>query len=241
MIDLSPESLSFFTHPLVVITLTAGSFVLGQKIYLLLGRFPLFHPVVVAATFVTLFLEGLNIPFENYRDNSQILSLLLGTATVALAVPLYKQLHLIRQHARVLLIGLIAGSAFAPAIALLIAWLCGANKLTLLSLAAKSVTTPIAIVVTKDIGGIPAIAAGTVIAVGIFGAVVGPIIMDLLNIRSKVVRGFTLGLTSHAVGTARAFEIDPVTGAFSSLGLALTGAITAIAMPLIWHSLQAII
>ena len=241
MIDLTPDMVAFLIHPLTAITLTAGSFTLGQRVYQRLGRFPLFHPVLLAVVFVTSFLEVFGISFADYRSNTEILSLLLGTATVALAVPLYEQLYLIRAHAKVLLIGLIAGSAFAPAIALVIAWLCGASELTLLSLAAKSVTTPIAIAVTEDIGGIPAIAAGTVIVVGIFGAVVGPPIMDRLNIQSKVVRGFTLGLTSHAVGTARAFELDPVTGAFSSLGLALTGAITAIAMPLIWHAVQAAI
>ncbi|WP_281648405.1 LrgB family protein [Parendozoicomonas sp. Alg238-R29] len=238
MIELPPKLMTLFSSPLFAITLTAGSFLVGQKIYKACKHFPLFHPVVVAVLIVTAFLQLTGISYEQYRSDTQVLSLLLGTATVALAIPLYQQLHLIRSHAKPLLITLVTGAIFAPTIALLLAWACGASEQTLLSLAAKSVTTPIAIVVTESLGGIPAIAAGTVIIVGIIGSVVALPILDLLNVRSRVVRGFTLGLTSHAVGTARAFESDTVTGAFSSLGLALTGAITAIATPLVWHVFQ---
>ena len=224
--------------PIFGLTLTIGSFLIGQKIYQLSGRFAPCHPVVIAVLFVTLFLEILGINYDDYRNSTEILNILLGTATVALAVPLYQQMHLVKTHAKALLITLIAGAVFAPAIALFIAWLCGANETTLLSLVSKSVTTPIAIAITENIGGLPAIAAGTVIIVGIFGAAVGLPIMNRLKIHNKAVRGFTLGLTSHAVGTAKAFELDPVTGAFASLGLALTGAITALATPIIWHAIQ---
>ncbi|CAM3475491.1 LrgB family protein [Parendozoicomonas haliclonae] len=233
------ERLSFIADsPLVGITLTVGAFLLGQRIYEKCGRFPLLHPILIAVLSITVFLQLTGVSYDNYKDNMAIFSLLLGTATVALAVPLYQQLHLIRSHAKALLITLLVGFLLAPAIALAFAWFTGASATTLLSLAAKSVTTPIAMAVTESIGGIPPLAAGTVIFVGIVGALVGPALMDRMNIHNKAVRGFTLGLTSHAVGTARAFELDPVTGAFSSLGLALTGAITALIVPLLWHLFQ---
>ncbi len=232
--DSMDDFTALLSCPVVVITITAGAFLLGQKLYILCKRFPLCHPIVIAAAAVTVFLEASGVSYAEYKNNTSILGMLLGTATVALAVPLYQQLHLIRAYARPLLITLVAGAFFAPASAVLLAWLVGANKTTLLSLAAKSVTTPIAVAVTESIGGIVALAAGVVIVVGIFGALIGPPILDRLNIQDKAVRGFTLGLVSHAVGTARAFELDPVSGAFASLGLALTGALTAIVIPLFW-------
>lgn len=238
MIDLSPKFLSLLHSPLFTITLTAGSFLLGQKVYKACKRFPLFHPIVVSVLVVTAFLEVTGISYNDYRRSTHILSLLLGTATIALAIPLYQQVHLIRSHARPLSITLIAGAIFAPVIAITLAWMTGGNSEILLSLAAKSVTTPIAIAVTEGLGGITPIAAGTVICVGIIGAVIAPPILDRLKITNPAVRGFTLGLTAHAVGTARAFESSTVTGAFSSLGLALTGAITAIGAPVIWHTLN---
>ena len=238
MIELSPNVLSLLHSPLFTITLTAGSFLLGQKVYLASKRFPLFHPIVVSVLTVTAFLQTTGISYADYRSSTHILNLLLGTATVALAVPLYQQLHLIRSHARALSVTLLAGAVFAPVVAIGLAWLAGGSKDILLSLAAKSVTTPMAIAVAEGLDGIPAIAAGTVICVGIIGAVIAPPILDRLNITNPVIRGFTLGLTAHAVGTARAFESGAVTGAFSSLGLALTGAITAIGAPIIWHTLS---
>lgn len=238
MIELSPKMISLLHSPLFTITLTAGSFLLGQKVYQACKRFPLFHPIVISVLAVTAFLEATGTSYADYRSSTYVLNLLLGTATVALAVPLYQQLHLIRSHARALSITLIAGALFAPIVAIGLAWLVGGSEEILLSLAAKSVTTPISIAVTEGLGGIPAIAAGTVICVGIIGAVVGPPILDHLKITNPAVRGFTLGLTAHAVGTARAFESGTVTGAFSSLGLALTGAITAIGAPVIWHALN---
>ena len=221
--------------PLFSLTLTAGSYLLGQKIYKLAHGFPLLHPVLIAVIPVVLALEVIGVDYHQYLQSTELFTLLLGTATVALAVPLYQQLHLIRSHALPLTVTLVAGAIFAPAIALLLGWACGATEITLLSLAPKSVTTPIAIAVAESIGGLAAVAAGTVICVGIIGAVIAPPIMDRMNIHDPAVRGFTMGLTAHAVGTARAFEISPVCGAFASLGLALTGALTAFTMPLVWE------
>ena len=228
----------FLSSPLFSLTLTAGSYLLGLKVYRASRCFPLLHPVVVAVISVIFMLQLTGIEYHQYLDSTRLLSLLLGTATVALAVPLFQQLHLIRSHTRPLVITLLAGAAFAPVVALLLAWLCGASEVTLLSLASKSVTTPIAIAIAENLGGLATVAAGTVICVGVFGAVLGPPVMDRLKIDAPAVRGFTLGLTAHAAGTARAFEAGAVCGAFASLGLALTGAVTALTVPLLWELLK---
>ena len=159
-------------------------------------------------------LELTGLDYQQYLKSTQLFTLLLGTATVALAIPLYQKLDLIRSHAVPILVTLIAGAVFAPAVAIGIAWLAGATDITLLSIAPKTVTTPIAMAVAESMGGLTTVAAGTVISVGIFGAVMAPPVMSWMGITSPTVKGFTLGLTSHAVGTARAFEISPVCGAF---------------------------
>ncbi len=224
-----------FSDPLLAITLTLGSYLFGSWVYRHSKNFPLFHPIVIAAATVTGILLITGTSYTQYRDSTKILNLMLGTATVALAVPLYQQWHLIKSHARPILITLFAGAVFAPLIAVGLAWSLGATPEILLSLVSKSVTTPIAIAVAESLGGITTVAAGTVIAVGIVGAMIGPVLLNNMGIHNAIVRGFTLGLTAHAVGTARAFEEDPVSGSFASLGLALTGALTALAAPVVWH------
>ncbi|MCL6271175.1 LrgB family protein [Sansalvadorimonas sp. 2012CJ34-2] len=224
--------------PLFSLTLTAGSYLLGQKIYKLSRCFPLLHPVLMAVIPVIVILHLTGLDYLQYREGTEFFTLLLGTATVALAVPLYQQLHLIRTHARALMWTLVLGAIFTPAVALGLGWISGATEVTLLSLAPKSVTTPIAIAVAESIGGLATVAAGTVICAGIVGAVIAPPLMSRMGIHNPAVRGFTMGLTAHAAGTARAFEISPVSGAFASLGLALTGALTAFTMPLAWELIK---
>ncbi len=231
---------SLVTTPLFMLTITIGSFLLGKVVYKQCGRFAILPPLAIAAIIITAVLKWLGVEYSHYKENTQILSLLLGTATVALAVPLYQQVHLIRSHARPLLVTLVAAGIFAPACAIGIAWLSGATDLTLHSLLTKSITMPIAIATTESLGGIPAIAAGAVALTGIAGAALALPIMDRLKISSRVVRGFTMGLTAHVIGTARAFESDNMTGSFSSLGLALTGAFTAVAAPIIYHLVMAL-
>ncbi|WP_196221432.1 LrgB family protein [Sansalvadorimonas verongulae] len=223
------------TTPLFMLTLTIGSFLLGQAIYKRCGRFAILPPLVIAAIIITVTLKWLDVDYSQYKESVQILGLLLGTATVSLAIPLYQQLHLIRSYARPLLVTVIAGGFFAPVSAVAIAWLFGATDLTLRSLLTKSITMPIALATTENLGGLPAITAGAVVLSGIVGATFALPIMNRLKIHSPVVRGFTMGLTAHVIGTVRAFESDKMTGSFSSLGLAITGAFAGLAIPLIYH------
>ena len=231
----------FIQSPLFCLTLTAGCYLVGLKVYRITRGFPLLHPVIVAVLPLLLVLHCVDLDFDKYLQGTALLQLLLGTATVALAVPLYQQLSLIRAHAFPIACTLVLGATFAPVVALLLAWLSGATEVTLLSVSAKSVTTPIAMAIAETMGGLAEVAAGTVILAGIFGAVAGPFVFDLLSIKNQAVRGFALGLTAHAAGTARAFECGQVCGAFASLGLAMTGAFTAVAMPLVWEIIKTVI
>ncbi len=191
----------------------------------------LLHPLVTAPLVVSAMLLLTNIDYQQYQRANQPLFFLLGTATVAFAIPLHQQFHRIRNLAKPLIITLLFGASFAVISALSIAWLLGASVETLVSSAPKSVTTPIALGISEKIGGNPSLTAGIVVFTGVIGAVIGPLLFRYLGIRDDRIKGFILGICAHGVGTARAFEISGRCGAFSSLGLGLTGVITALALP----------
>ena len=222
-----------FNSPLFALTLTVAAFQAGNYFYRRLGEFPLLHPTVTGATLVALLLPHLDIDYSSYYQGNQLLMFWLGPATVALAVPLYQQLHLIRKMALPILITVSTGAFFAAASAVTIAWLLDATEVTMLSLAAKSVTTPIAISISQEIGGLATLAAGSVALTAAVSIGFAPLIFRLLKIDDPKIWGFCLGITAHGMGTARAFEMNPTAGAFSSLAMCLTGALSAVMIPLI--------
>ena len=218
--------------PLFALTLSIAAFQLGNFFYRRLGEFPLLHPTITGATIVALLLPQLNIDYRVYFHGNQLLMFWLGPATVALAVPLYQQLHLIRKMALPILVTFSTGAIFAAASAVVIAWLLGASEATMLSLAPKSVTTPIAIALADEIGGLASLAAGCVALTAAISIYLAPIVFRLLKIEDPKVQVFCMGITAHGMGTARAFETSPVAGAFSSLAMCLTGAFSALVIPL---------
>lgn len=198
----------------------------------------LLHPLVVAPLLVSTALLSLNLDYDSYRLASEPFFFLLGTATVALAIPLHQQFHHIRDLAKPLLFTLFFGASFAVISAVTIAWCLGATIDTLNAISPKSVTTPIALGIAEKIGGEEGLTAGVVVLTGVFGATFGPIFFHWLGITDDRVKGFVLGLNAHGVGTTRAFDISPTCGAFSSLAMGLTGALTAIALPWIINILH---
>lgn len=218
--------------PLFALTLSLAAFQLGNWFYRRLGEFPLLHPTVTGAAMVALMLPRLDINYQEYLAGNQLLLFLLGPTTVALAVPLYQQLHLIRKMAVPILLTFSCGAVFAAGSAVVIAYLLGATETTLLSLAPKSVTTPIAISIAQEIGGLTTLAAGSVAFTAVIAISLAPLVFKLLNIQDPKIWGFCLGITAHGMGTARAFEKDPTAGAFASLAMCLTGALSALLIPI---------
>lgn len=193
----------------------------------------LLNPVLVSILAIIGILIVSGTSYERYFEQVQLIHLLLGPATVALAVPLYAYVGRLREHAVPLLIALFLGSLTAALSALGIGALLGAERTTLLSLAPKSVTTPIAMGVAETIGGLPSLTAVLVILTGILGAVIAAPLLRLLRITDPSARGFAIGLASHGIGTARAFQMDEETGAFSGLGMGLNGILTALIIPIL--------
>jgi predicted murein hydrolase (TIGR00659 family) len=229
---------SLLHSPLFAITLSLAAFQLGNLLYRRLNEFPLLHPTVTGATMVALLLPRLNIDYQVYLEGNQLLMFWLGPATVALAVPLYQQFHLIRKMALPILLTCAFGAAFAAGSAVLIAYFLGASDVTMLSLAPKSVTTPIAMELANEIGGLATLAAGCVALTAVSAMCLAPLVFRLLKIEDPQIWGFCLGITAHGMGTARAFEMSPTAGAFSSLAMCLTGAFSAALIPIVVNLLQ---
>jgi predicted murein hydrolase (TIGR00659 family) len=223
------------TTPLLGLTITLVAYIAGDWIYRRAGMQPLLNPVLLAVLALMAVLLATGTPYKTYFEGAQFVHFLLGPATVALAVPLYFNLGKLRRLWLPLLGGLVAGSATAAVSAVGIAWLFGGSKQTLLSLAPKSVTAPVAMGIAEKLGGLPSLTAILVISTGILGAVLGPVVLDLLRVRDQATRGFALGVTSHGIGTARAFQESEQAGAFSGLAMGLNALVTALLLPLLAH------
>lgn len=219
--------------PLLFLTLTLAAYLIGDWIYRKARLSPFANPVLIAVLLLVGLLLATGTPYRRYFDGAQFVHFLLGPATVALAVPLYRNVRALRRTLLPLLVALIGGAATAVASAVAIGWLLGATRETLLSLAPKSVTTPIAMGVSEAIGGLPSLTAVLVILTGILGAVLATGTLNLLRVRDWRARGFAIGLAAHGIGTARALQINEVAGAFSSLAMGLNGLATAILVPLL--------
>jgi predicted murein hydrolase (TIGR00659 family) len=192
---------------------------------------PLANPVLLAVAALVTLLWATGTQYHTYFDGAQFVHFLLGPATVALAIPLYAQFDRLKRMAGPLLVALLAGSLTAAFSAVLIGKLLGASDATLFSLAPKSVTTPIAMGIAERLGGLPSLTAVLVILTGILGAVGAQWLYALMKCNDPAIRGFALGVASHGIGTARAFQISEQTGAFAALAMGLNGLLTAALLP----------
>ena len=196
------------------------------------------NPLLIAMAVIIPLLLLLQLPYTRYFQGSALLNELLQPAVVALALPLYEQMHQIRSRWKSIISVCFVGSITAMVSGTAIALWLGATPQIAATLLPKSVTTPIAMAISGTLGGIPAISAICVLLAGVLGAVFGHMLLNLLRVRSKSSRGLAIGNASHALGTARAAEIDYQEGAFSSLALVLCGIITSLLAPFIFPLLM---
>lgn len=221
--------------PLLAVALTLLAYLMGLFVFERLKR-PLWLPaILIAALIMTGLLIMAGIPYAVYQQGANWLSVLVGPATVALGVPLYQQLPRLRQLWRPLALCLPISASLASAYAVGIAWLLGSSDQVLASLAAKSVTAPIAIGITDQLGGSIPLLMGGLLVTGVVAVAAVSLVAWWLDISDERLLGFALGLNGHAIGTVRAFEIGPTAGAFASLGMSLTGIFTALILPLVWQ------
>ena len=235
MNDLQSIWVYLSASPLLHLTLTLAAFQTGMWIYRRGGLNPLLNPVFLSIVAIVTILVATGTDYATYFDGAQFVHFLLGPATVALAIPLYRQFDRVRRSAAAILTSLVAGSLTAASTAIAIAWALGASRETLVSLAPKSVTAAVAMGISEQLGGLPSLTAVLVIATGILGAMLGPPLLTLMRIRSWPARGFAIGTASHGIGTARALQVNEVAGAFAGLAMGLNALATAILLPLLFR------
>ncbi|KRW71042.1 hypothetical protein AO729_15570 [Pseudomonas sp. TTU2014-066ASC] len=218
-------------HPLFGVAITLAAFQLSYAAYEK-TRWVFLQPVLVSMLMVVGVLLACGLGYKDYRLSAQMLTVMLGPATVALAVPLYLNLRRIRELFRPIMITLLVGGITATALGMALAWAFGADRMVLMTLAPKSVTSPIAMLVAEQIGGVVALAAVFVMITGILGAIFGPELLRRFGVQHPAARGMALGLTAHAVGTAQALQESEECGAFAALAMSLMGVLTAVLLPL---------
>lgn len=218
-------------HPLFALGLTLGAYQLALAAYEK-TRWMLFQPVLVSMLILIATLLLLDIDYADYKQGAHLLTVLLGPATVALAVPLYLNMRRVRQVFWPTLITLFVGGLFATVLGVALAWLFGAETLILKTIAPKSVTTPIAMLVAEEIGGAASLAAVFVMITGVLGAMLGVELLRLFRVTNPAAQGMALGIIAHAVGTARALQESEEAGAFAALAMSMMGVLTAVLMPL---------
>lgn len=224
--------------PLLWLTVTVLVYLAALWLYARSGGNSLVNPILLSVAGVVGVLHLTGTPYPVYFDGAKFVHFLIGPATVALAVPLYAQIDRLRRMWLPIGVALLVGSTVAIASAVAIARVFGASRETMLSLAPKSATLPIAMSVAEQIGGVPALAAMAVAVTGIGGAIMARPLLNLLRIDDPAVRGFSVGIAAHAAGTARALQVGSVNGAFAALALALNGVATALLMPLLIRALR---
>ena len=194
---------------------------------------PLAQPVLVAAGLLIGLLLVLDVDYDTYMEGGALIHLVLGPATVALAVPLHRQAHHLRAMALPLTIALPAGALVSIGSAVLTVRALGGPEALELTIAPKAATTPVAIAIAEGVGGVPALVAAFTMLAGILGAVLGPWLLDTLRIEDRRVRGLAMGAASHGVGTSRSLHDHVTEGAFAGLAMGLTALLTSLLVPLV--------
>lgn len=222
--------MTYFQNEYFLIALTFGSYFLGKLLRRRTG-WAIMNPILVAIATVIIFLNVTDISYDTYNESGRMIEFWLRPAVVALGVPLYQQLETIKKQFMPILVSELAGCIVGIVSVVLIARLLGASREVVLSLAPKSVTTPIAMEITKAIGGIPSLTAAVVVCVGLMCAVAGYRTMGFAHVRTPMAQGLSMGTAAHALGTATSMDVSKLHGAYASLGLTLNGIFTALITP----------
>lgn len=222
--------MEFLENKYLLISLTFLIYIGAQRLQKACGL-KLLNPILITMCVMICYLLFFNIDYATYQEGGRYIDFWLKPAIVALGVPLYKQLSMIRRQMLPLLVAEIAGCVAGLFSVIILARLFGASHEVVMSLAPKAVTTPIAIEVSSAIGGIPALTAAVVVSTGVFGGIAGFHIIKLSRIRSSIAGGLSIGTAAHAIGTSAAMEQSERFGAYSSLGLTINGLLTALLAP----------
>jgi predicted murein hydrolase (TIGR00659 family) len=223
--------------PLLWLTLTLLAYAAADRLSAATRRHPLANPVLMTIALIAVILVLTRTPYPTYFAGAQFVHFLLGPATAALDFPLYENRAIVRGSLLPMGLALLAGSVTAILSAVLIARAFGLPKLVLVSIAPKSVTAAVAMGISNSLGGDAVLTAVMVIITGILGAIIVTPLMNALGIKDWRARGFAVGVASHGIGTARAFQVHPIAGTFAGIAMGLNALLTAILAPVILRAL----
>ncbi|MBL8515158.1 MAG: LrgB family protein [Betaproteobacteria bacterium] len=219
--------------PLFALIITLGAYWVGAAAYEKSQRHPLANPVLIAMLIVAGALQLTGMSYTRYFEGAQFVHFLLGTATVALAVPIFQGYTALRDYWLALVVALACGALTSVGVAVGVATLLGADHALVAPLYAKSVTAPIAMGVAERIGASPTLTAVFAVVTGILGATLGRFVLDAVGCKAWWQRGFALGTAAHGIGTSRAFSVNVEAGTFASLAMGLHGIVGALAIPMV--------
>lgn len=220
--------------PLFALVLTLAAYSFGLSLYERTGKHPLANPVLIALILIAGTLTVGKIPYQKYFEGAQFVHFLLGTATVSLAIPIYKGLSSLQGRMGILLMAMGAGGLTSIAVAVSVLHLMGADDALMQGMIAKSVTAPIAMGIAERIQASPTLTAVFAVTTGVLGAVLGRFVLNAAGVTAWWQRGFALGVAAHGIGTSRALSVHPVAGTYASLGMGMHGVVSAIVLPLIF-------
>lgn len=219
--------------PLFALILTLTAYQIGSFLYQKSDKYPLANPVAIAVILVAVVLYLVDMPYQKYFEGAQFVHFLLGTATVSLAVPIYRGIAVLKTRLIPLMIALLCGGIVSIVSAVGIATLMGADSAIIGAFYPKSVTAPIAMGVAERLGVSPTLTAVFAVVTGILGAMLGSGILNLLGMKAWWQRGFAMGVAAHGIGTSRAFAVHPEAGTYASLAMGLHGIAGALLIPLL--------
>ena len=214
------------------LTLVIGTYLAALAFYKK-TRISLLNPLLTSIFVIILVLKTMGIEYESFQKGSHLIHFMLGPSVVALGFVLYDQIQYLKGNVISILTSVFVGAIIGIVSVIVIGDLMGADQALIASLQPKSVTTPIAMGIAEKAGGIPSLTAVIVVAVGIFGSIVGPFVMKVLGRESRIAKGLALGASSHGLGTSVAVQIGAIEGALSGLAIGLMGIMTAILVPVI--------
>jgi predicted murein hydrolase (TIGR00659 family) len=215
---------------MMMVVFTVATYIiytLSKKVYSK-WSIPFFHPLLLSPILLIVLISVTNVSANQYMDYSKLLSHLLGPATVAFAVPIYKNIAVVRKNIGTILVSIITGTLVAIFSTLALSKLIRLNYDFIISILPRSITTPIAIEVSKEIGGLPTLTTVFVIITGVVGGIVGPAVLRWLSIKTPIAKGLALGMGAHGVGTNKAMEYGKQEATFSSLAMIFAALITLV-------------
>ena len=213
------------------VSLTLIAFLAGQRLQQKL-KSPLLNPILVAVVIVLVFLALTGLPVSDYKAGMGSLSWLLTPATICLAVPMYEQFQVLKKNLPMILAGVAAGSVSCLIVVALFGILVGFDSVLTISLLPKSITTAIGVALSEMMGGMTGVTTAAIVFTGIFASIMGPAFCRLFRLTDPVAMGVAFGTAGHVIGTSKANELSPLTGAVSSLSLVVAGLLTAVVLPL---------